>query len=87
MHYRWTKGQARTCNVIVEFLEKEHVASFTEIKEYVNSRLKHGVTSPRLGNILQKYPEFVKVGMVERRGYYRQADGNSYQVSEWTLSV
>ena len=87
MHYRWKKGQARTCNVIVEFLEKEHVASFTEIKEYVNSRLKHGVTSPRLGNILQKYPEFVKVGMVDRRGYYRQADGNSYQVSEWTLSV
>ena len=87
MHYRWKKGQARTCKVIVEFLEKEHVASFTEIKEYVNSRLKHGVTSPRLGNILQKYPEFVKVGMVDRRGYYRQADGNSYQVSEWTLSV
>ena len=87
MHYRWKKGQARSCNVIVEFLKREHVASFTEIKDYVNSRLKHGVTSPRLGNILQKYPEFVKVGMVERRGYYQRADGNAYQVSEWTLSA
>jgi len=87
MHHRWKKGQSRTCNVIVEFLVKEHVASFTEIKEYVNGRLKYGVTSQRLGNILQKYPEFVKVGMVERQGYYQTADGNSYKVTEWALSA
>ena len=78
--------QLRTFRVIVEYLEQEHVASFTEIKSYVNSRLKYGVTSPRLGNILAKYPEFVKVGTALRQGYERQADGNAYSVSEWALA-
>jgi hypothetical protein len=40
--------QARTFRIIIEFLEREHTASFTEIKDYVNSRLKYGVTKGRL---------------------------------------
>jgi len=68
--------QARTFRIIIEFLEREHTASFTEIKDYVNSRLKYGVTKGRLNNILGKYPEFVKVGQVNR----------GYNVSEWALA-
>ncbi len=71
---------------IVELLQKEHVASFTEIKTYINSQLRHGITTGRLNNILGKDPEFVRVGWVEVKGYERQADGNNYKVSEWTLA-
>lgn len=71
---------------IVEFLQKEHVATFTEIKEYVNSQLKHGITTGRLNNILGKDPGFVKVGMTELKAFYLQADGNGWKVTEWTLA-
>ena len=71
---------------IVELLEKEHVASFTEIKAYINSKLKYGITTGRLNNILAKDPIFVKVGKVQRQAYYREADGNGYFVTEWALA-
>ena len=71
---------------IVELLEKEQVASFTEIKAYINSKLKYGITTGRLNNILSKDPIFVKVGKVQRQAYYREDDGNGYIVTEWALA-
>lgn len=78
--------QDRTFRIILEFLEREHTASFTEIKDYVNSRLKYGVTKGRLNNILGKYPEFVKVGVVSRAGYCQASDGKGYNICEWALA-
>ena len=80
MHHRWKKGQSRTCDYIVSFLKEVGEAPFPQIKEYINSRYKHGVTSPRLGNILSKYTEFEKVGMV---GNYHNG---GYLVSVWRLT-
>ena len=87
MHYRWKKGQARTCNRIVKYLQEVGEAPFPLIKEYINKHLKNGVTSPRLSNILSKYPEFEKVGMTGYVGDYNgiYSDG-SFPHSIWKLA-
>ena len=86
MHHRWKKGQIKTCNCIVKFLEEVGSAPFSKIKEHVNSKLKHGVTSPRLGNILSKYPDFEKVGMTIYPGEVGGYSDQRYPISIWTLS-
>ena len=66
------KGQARTCNCIIKLLKEVEEASFQKIKEHVNSKMKHGVTSQRLANVLRTYPEFELVGMT---GYKKDKSG------------
>lgn len=87
MEKRWKKGQARTCNRIIKFLEEVGEAPFPLIKEYLNKHLKNGVTSPRLSNVLSKYPEFEKVGMTGYKGDWNgaYADGN-FPHSIWRLA-
>ena len=86
MHYRWKKGQARTCNCIVKLLKEVEEASFQKIKEHVNSKFKHGVTSQRLSNVLSKYPEFEKVGMTGHKGQPGIYSMSNYPISVWKLS-
>jgi len=86
MHHGFKKGQVRTCNCIVKFLEDVGTAPFSKIKEHVNSKLKYGVTSSRLGNILSKYPDFEKVGMTITHGEVGGYIDQRYPISIWKLS-
>ena len=52
--------------------------SFPEIKDWMNARLRNGVTSSRLGNQLSKCGLFDKVGMERVQGF-----GSSYMVTVW----
>ena len=86
MHHRWKKGQSRTCNCVVKYLQQVGDAPFPRIKEHVNSKLRNGVTSARLANILAKYPEFEKVGMTFYKGEPGVWTDQRYPQSVWTLS-
>ena len=86
MHYRWKKGQARTCNCIIKLLKEVEEASFQKIKEHVNSKMKHGVTSQRLANVLRTYPEFELVGMTGYKGQVGIYANSDYPVSIWKLT-
>jgi hypothetical protein len=87
MHYRWKKGQARTCNRIVKYLQEVGEAPFPLIKEYLNTHLKSGVTSSRLSNVLSKYPEFEKVGMTGYKGQPGIYSKSNYPITIWRLSA
>lgn len=86
MHHRWKKGQTRTCNCVVKYLQEVGSAPFPRIKEHVNSKLKSGVTSARLANILAKYPDFQKVGMTFYPGESGAWTDSRFPSSVWTLS-
>ena len=43
--------------------------SFSEIKDWMNDRIRMGITSNWLGNVLSKSGLFNKVGMVRVPGY------------------
>jgi hypothetical protein len=68
-----TKGGAR----IVARIEKAFVAyskervnhvSFTQLKDWLNSNTREGISSPRLGAYLKRTPKFVKVQTYRRVG-------------------
>jgi len=61
-------------------------APFSKIKEHVNSKLRNGVTSSRLANILSKYPDFEKVGMTIYPGEVGGYSDQRYPISIWALS-
>ena len=86
MHHRWKKGQSRTCNCVVKYLQEVGDAPFPMIKEHVNSKLRNGVTSSRLANILAKYPDFEKVGMTFYAGESGVWTEQRYPHTIWTLS-
>ena len=45
----------------------EHV-SFSQLKDWINSNTKDGISSPRLGAYLRKNPDFVMVDKLRRVG-------------------
>jgi len=68
-----TKGGLR----IVARIEKAFVAynqenvshvSFTQLKDWLNSNTREGISSPRLGALLKRTPKFVKVQTYRRVG-------------------
>lgn len=42
--------------------------SFSQLKDWINSNTKDGISSPRLGAYLRKNPEFVMVDKLRRVG-------------------
>lgn len=56
----------------------------TQLRDYLNKRLKHGTTVSELGNILGKYGEFVKVRKETRISCAGRSSG-SYKVCVWSL--
>ena len=57
----------------------------TQLRDHINSVLKHGTTVSELGNILGKYGEFMKVRKETRISCAGRSSG-SYQVCVWCLT-
>ncbi|MDP6154905.1 MAG: DUF3860 domain-containing protein [Candidatus Thermoplasmatota archaeon] len=57
----------------------------TQLRDHINSVLKHGTTVSELGNILGKYGEFMKVRKETRVSCAGRSSG-SYQVCVWRLA-
>jgi len=45
----------------------KHV-SFTQLRDWLNSNTKDGISSPRLGSMLRRTPKFVKIETYRRVG-------------------
>ena len=50
-----------------------------QIKDYINSNHKHGITSNALCNVLSKHPEFKNIGEERTRNLL----GSTYMVKIW----
>ena len=80
-------GSVRTYNRILEMLTEREEASTREILDFCNNyrtqrgRISQtGVTMTQLGNILAKYPAFVRIGDTLTAGY-----SGKYKIAVWTL--
>ena len=56
----------------------------TQLRDHINTVMKHGTTVSELGNILGKYDEFTKVRKETRVSCAGRSSG-SYQVCVWRL--
>jgi len=53
-----------------------------QIRDHLNSTTRHGISANRLGNILGKRPQFVKVDVEQVRNY---SGGGNHEVCVWAL--
>ena len=72
------RKNAKKITELVKVIKENGPMSFPEIKDWMNARLRNGVTSSQLGNNLAKCGLFEKVGMERVQGF-----GSSYMVTIW----
>ena len=67
---RGTDRVARTVERAFLAYSAEHIdfVSFTQIKDWINSNTKDGISSPRLASVLRKKPQFFMVEKLRRVG-------------------
>ncbi len=70
----------RLRQIVYDFLKINGTSEFHEVKDHVNSRIRHGTTSNQLGNILAKDTRFEKKSMAKHHSAYQ-----SYLVTTWSL--
>lgn len=61
-----SKKHGRLRKWLVVCLEEKGEASTGEIYDFVNDKLRYGVTMNQLGNLLARDPRIEKLGVVER---------------------
>lgn len=72
----------RVTGKIKKFLTEKGESSSTEIADYLNSTMRHGVTMQQLGNLLGKDKDIVKVGTTRKNGTLP----SRYEICIWGLS-
>jgi hypothetical protein len=72
------RKNAKKITELANVIREEGPMSFIEIKDWMNARLRNGVTSSQLGNNLAKCGLFEKVGMERVHGF-----SSSYMVTVW----
>ena len=69
----------------VSLLKEHGELDTTQLRDYINSSLKHGTSVSELGNVLGKYKEFVMVRREIKMSIAGRSSG-SYKVCVWRLS-
>jgi hypothetical protein len=76
------RKNAKKITELREHMLENGEMSFPEIKDWLNARIRLGITSNWLGNVLAKSGLFDKVGMVSVPGY----TGNN-KISIWEARI